>query len=108
MPHRQTLPSSRAVIEALEERRLFTNTVFAHPGVLNTAADFTRMASKVAAGAEPWLSGWNKLLSNGWAHLGMNPGPQATITRGDTNNSYIMWSQIDQTYNSAMIWKVTG
>jgi len=84
-------------IESLEARQLLTYNTFAHAGILSTEADFTRMVTKVAANAEPWLSGWNKLRSNGWTHLGMQPGPVDTIVRGETNNSYIMWSQIAQT-----------
>lgn len=81
---------------------------FVHPGILSTEADFDRMATKVAANQEPWLSGWNKLLSHGWTHLGMQPGPVETIVRGETNNSYIIWSQAAQMTNLALIWKVTG
>lgn len=106
--HKKSLSCYAGVIETLESRQLLTSTSFVHPGVLSTEADFTRMATKVAANAEPWLSGWNKLRSNGWTHLGMQPGPVDTIVRGDTNNSYIMWAQIAQTTNLALIWKVTG
>ena len=98
-------PSSNNLFETLESRFLLA---FVHPGILSTEADFTRMATKVAANAEPWSSGWNKLRSSGWAHLGMQPGPVETIVRGETNNSYIMWSQIAQATNAAMIWKVSG
>jgi hypothetical protein len=38
---------------------------FAHPGGLHTQADLDRMKSKVAAGEQPWLAGWNALIANG-------------------------------------------
>src|SRR5438270_13427999 len=39
-------------------------TTFAHPGLLHSAADFSRMVSKVNTSAQPQLSGWNKLVAN--------------------------------------------
>ncbi len=102
---RALVEAVRPMVEELETRSMLA---FVHPGILSTDADFTRMATKVAANQEPWLSGWNKLLSHPWTHLGMQPGPVETIFRGDTNNSYIIWSQAAQMTNLATIWKVTG
>lgn len=38
-------------------------TKFVHPGILHTAADLERMKRKVAAGEEPWKSGF-EILKN--------------------------------------------
>jgi fibronectin type 3 domain-containing protein len=108
MPRRKrTL--SKAVIEALEERRLLTYANFVHPGVLNTAADFTRMATKVAANAQPWLSDWQYLQSQGYAQLGASPRPLTTVIRGGTGDNVAqMWKDIERAYDTALEWKVSG
>ena len=66
------------------------------------------MKAKVAAGAQPWLDGWNALASSGRAQLGAAPRPLATVTRGTTNNTAQMYIDIDRTYQLALRWKVTG
>src|SRR5688572_2225570 len=42
------------------------------PSILHTEADFERMRQKVAAGAQPWLAGWNALISDGYSQTGWN------------------------------------
>jgi hypothetical protein len=39
-------------------------TSLTHPGVLDSRADLDRMRTKVAAGAEPWLSGYNAFAAD--------------------------------------------
>src|SRR5437764_8968068 len=96
-------------IEWLEERRLLTYGTFAHPGVLNTAADFTRMATKVAANAQPWLAGWNLLTSDGLAQLGASPRPLVTVVRANTGSNFgVMFGDIRRAYDTALRWKVSG
>jgi hypothetical protein len=86
-----------------------TSRTFVHPGLLHTQADFTRMAAKVAAGAQPWLDGWNALVASPKSQLGQTPNAQATITRSSTtNNSSILYNDIAKTYQSALRWKVSG
>ena len=83
--------------------------VFTHPGLLHTEADFDRMRTKVAAQAQPWLSGWNKLTANGRSQLGTAPRPLQTVTRSDTlNNTPQMYIDIARTYQMALRWKVSG
>ena len=82
---------------------------FVHPGLLHTAADFDRMRTKVAAQAEPWLSGWNKLISNGRSQLGAAPRPLQTVIRGgDGSNFAQMYIDIARTYQLALRWQVSG
>ena len=85
-----------------------SSRTFTHPGLLHADGDFARMKAKVAAGAQPWLDGWNALTSNGRAQLGATPRPLATVTRGATNNSAQMYIDIDRAYQLALRWKVTG
>jgi hypothetical protein len=79
---------------------------FVHPGLLHTEADFTRMQTKVAAGAQPRLSGWNALTANGYSQLGANPRPLAEVTR--PGNVAQMYIDIYRSYQCALRWKVSG
>jgi fibronectin type 3 domain-containing protein/regulation of enolase protein 1 (concanavalin A-like superfamily) len=82
---------------------------FVHPGLLNTEADFERMRTNVALGLEPWLSSYNALDAS-WmsANGSWVPNAQETITRGDTNNTRILYNDIAVAYGSALRWKVSG
>ena len=55
---------------------------FRHPGILHTQADLGRMSDKVKAGAEPWLSGWQRLTGNSFAQAGYTPKPQREVCAG--------------------------
>jgi len=82
---------------------------FVHPGLLHTEADFERMRAKVAAGAQPWLDGWNKLLVTGRSHLGNWPRALETVVRGGSDsNSAQLYIDVARTYQLALRWKVTG
>ncbi|HEY4787088.1 MAG TPA: hypothetical protein VIH57_13615, partial [Bacteroidales bacterium] len=48
---------------------LSQSVLLKHPGGLCTQSDFERIKEKVGAGAEPWMSGWNKLISNSHAQI---------------------------------------
>ena len=43
-----------------------------HPCLVNTEADFERARRKVNEGAEPWISGWQKLCDSRFAQLNYN------------------------------------
>jgi hypothetical protein len=60
----------------------------AHPGMLHTQADLDRMRARVSAGAEPWASGWNKVINNSHAQSSWTPRATATITRAGTGANY--------------------
>src|SRR4051812_33068811 len=97
----------RAAIESLEPRRLLSGATF-QPAVLFTQTDFDRMAAKVTAGADPWISDWNALRSQGYAQLGASPRPLATVVRGGTGSNYAqMYIDIQRAYDTALEWKVT-
>lgn len=82
---------------------------FVHPGLLHTDADFERMRTKVAAGAQPWLSGWNALTASSRAQLGRAPVPLATVVRGgDGENHRTMVEDMERAYQFALRWKVSG
>jgi hypothetical protein len=82
---------------------------FVHPGLLHTEVDFERMRVQVQAGAEPWLSGWNKFLNTGRSHLNTSPRPLQTVVRGGTGSNYAqLYIDIARTYQLAVRWKVSG
>jgi len=84
---------------------------FVHPGLLHTAADFTRITSKVAASEEPVLTGWNKLTSSAYD---ATYAPQAvqTIYRGsdgtNAENYQLLMKDIAAAYALSLRWKITG
>lgn len=82
---------------------------FAHPGTLHSQADLDRMKAKVQANEEPWLSGYNKLLSSLYNNLGWPAYNVDYIVRGGAGNNYTRSQQDAQLiYTLAMIWHVTG
>jgi len=82
---------------------------FVHPGLLHTEEDFARMRAKVAAGAQPWLDGWNKLLRSGHSNLDASPRPLQTVIRGgDGSNFWQFFTDVARSYQLALRWKVTG
>jgi hypothetical protein len=82
---------------------------FVHPGLLHTEPDFVRMRAKVAGRAEPWVSGWNALIANGYSQINAAPRPLATVIRGGagTNVNQLI-IDIQRTYQLALRWKVSG
>jgi hypothetical protein len=86
-----------------------TTRSFVHPGLMHTEADFVRMREKTAAGAEPWLAGWNALASSARAQLWATPNPLETVIRGGTGQNFgIMIKDMARAYQFAVYWKVSG
>lgn len=88
-----------------------TQSAFKHPGLLHTAADFERMREKVAAGAEPWKSGWERLIANRHASLNWKPRPTEIIYRGkskDTENYPQLYNDIAAAYACGLRWRISG
>jgi hypothetical protein len=84
---------------------------FKHPGLLHTADDFARMRQKVSGGAEPWKSGWEKLIANPHASLKWKPRPVETIFRGrskDPENYPQLYNDIAAAYACGLRWKISG
>lgn len=82
---------------------------FVHPGLLHTDADFARMRSKVAAGEEPWLSGWRRLEESRHARADWAPRPMETVVRGGSGQNFpVLFNDIHAAYQLALRWKVSG
>ncbi len=59
-----------------------------HPCLVNTEADFERARRKVNEGAEPWISGWQKLCDSRFAQLNYNSNPQEEIVRHSKGGNF--------------------
>ncbi|MFA6544564.1 MAG: alginate lyase family protein [Limisphaerales bacterium] len=84
---------------------------FAHPGLLHTQGDLDRMRQRVAAGEEPWKSGFEKLRSDppsrrDWKLL----GPVEVVIRepGGAKGNPQMVLDGNAAYQNALMWCVTG
>lgn len=81
----------------------------AHPGLLHTEEDFTRIRSFVEGGDEPWATGWAKLTAR--ADSTWEPNAQAVVCRGAsdcTENYASLYRDAHAAYANAIYWKVTG
>src|SRR5882672_3968714 len=83
--------------------------VFVHPGVFHTSASLDRMKAMVAAGAEPYTTGWKKLQADPRAKSTYTPHPYATIQRIPDTVSYdALNSDAKAAHMNAIEWVVTG
>ncbi|MFF8972892.1 alginate lyase family protein [Streptomyces sp. NPDC014995] len=82
---------------------------FTHPGMLHNWGDINRAKVRVAAGDDPWLSGWNRLTANSHSQSTWTPRPQATVIRGGTGENYgLLYNDIAAAYQNALRWQVGG
>ncbi len=92
----------------LDYRYVKKDDLFVHPGALNTLSDLERIAEAVKNGEEPYLSGYNALVSNSYAQLGA-PRAVGTITRGGTgDNCALLYRDAHRAYLCAIRWKISG
>jgi hypothetical protein len=84
---------------------------FVHPGALSASADFLRMTAKVKANAQPWLSGWNKLLANSRSSsIYAMKGPVSIVYRGSGSpeNYSKLYNDIAAVYQNSLRWRIKG
>lgn len=86
-----------------------------HDGALHTEADFARVRAKLEAGAEPWVSGWNKLTANSHAQASYTANPVVKLVRGgnsaeepDPDNYARAFNDAAAAYQLALRWKISG
>src|SRR3954471_3455025 len=77
-----------AALAAATRPALAAPATFVHPGMVHAYGELNRAKVRVAAGTEPWLSGWNRLLANAHSQATWVANPQATIIRGGTGENY--------------------
>ncbi|NIK61650.1 alginate lyase family protein [Kribbella shirazensis] len=101
--------AATAGVTALDRPANAAPATFPHPGGLHNWGDLNRAKVRVAAGDDPWLSGWNRLIANGHAQSTWQPNPQATIIRGGTGENYgILYNDVHAAYQNALRWRVQG
>ncbi|WP_084134630.1 RICIN domain-containing protein [Paenibacillus harenae] len=84
-------------------------TDFVHPGILHTQADFDRMKQMVNAGTQPYLDGYNKLVSSPLSSSNWTPRATDTIIRGGTGDNVALLNvDVARAYQNALLWKITG
>ncbi|WP_217140133.1 alginate lyase family protein [Streptomyces sp. AC627_RSS907] len=115
LSRRRLLTAAGALAAAAGTGAAFTGaagaapTAFTHPGMLHNAGDINRARLRVAAGTEPWLSGWRRLTANPHAQSTWTPRPTATVIRGGTGQNYaLLYNDIAAAYQNALRWRVGG
>ncbi|MGF2686894.1 LamG-like jellyroll fold domain-containing protein [Marinobacter sp. DUT-3] len=82
---------------------------FKHPGVLSTDADFDRMRDKVTGEEEPWLSGWQAFIGDGYSRLGRYPRTLEHLIRGAPDQNFAqLFGDIWASHASVIRWKISG
>lgn len=85
---------------------------FRHPGVLLNRAQLELIRDKVAAGAEPWKSGFEKMRASPAASLSWTPKPRALVECGASSNPNLGCSDERQdalaAYTHGLLWAITG
>jgi hypothetical protein len=86
-------------------------TAFQHPGILHSKADLDRMKSMVAAGTEPWKSGFEKLRSDTQSQPDWKlRGPFEIVVREakkEKGNTELARDG-NAAYQNALMWYITG
>ena len=83
---------------------------FTHPGMLHNWGDINRAKVRVAAGDDPWLSGWNRLTANSPSQSTWTARPQSIVYRGSgtPENYSLLYNDIAAAYQNALRWQVAG
>ncbi|WP_298570423.1 alginate lyase family protein [Streptomyces luteogriseus] len=83
---------------------------FTHPGMLHNWGDINRAKVRVAAGDDPWLSGWNRLTANSHSQSTWTARPQSIVYRGSgtPENYSLLYNDIAAAYQNALRWQVAG
>ncbi|HTN19722.1 MAG TPA: alginate lyase family protein [Pelobium sp.] len=105
-----TKVSEKTVIDTLPP-----STPMKHVGALHTPADFARIKLKLANHAEPWTSGYNKLINNVSAQTTYVANPTEKLIRGgrtvwepEPDNYSRAMNDVAAAYQLALRWKITG
>lgn len=90
------------------------STPLKHVGGMHTATDFARIRQKVSAQAEPWYSGWQKLIANSHAQTSYVANPTVKLIRGggtaeepDPDNYSRAMNDVAAAYQLALRWKIS-
>lgn len=112
MPRHYALTALPALVLAMVcgGARPASGQAFQHPGMLHRQTDLDRMRNRVAAGSEPWLSSWKRLVANSHASATYTAQPADTVYRGTgTPENYArLFNDIAAAYANALHWHISG
>lgn len=87
-------------------------TPFVHPGILLDKTQLDYVKAKIAAGAEPWTTAYNKTRTSKYAASTYAPGPVQYVGCGPSNNpDEGCTKEMDDAiaaYTQALLWYYTG
>jgi hypothetical protein len=108
-------PSPTPTPSVLAIKTLDPSVPMKHVGGLHTEEDYARIRAKIAVQAEPWTSGWNKLIANSHAQATYTPSPVEKLVRGgksaeepDPDNYARAFNDAAAAYQLALRWKISG
>jgi hypothetical protein len=85
---------------------------FVHPGVLNTREELDFVKKKIQAGAEPWLSVYNRMKSSASGSLSYTPHPGSEVQCGTNSNPDVHCGDEKRdcaaAYTHALLWYYSG
>lgn len=94
---------------------LSPSTPLKHVGGLHTQADFDRIKTKLNVQAEPWYSGWQKLIANSHAQATYVANPTIKLIRGgssteepEPDNYSRAMNDVAAAYQLSLRWKISG
>lgn len=81
-----------------------------HPGMLHSQADLQRMHDSVATQAEPWWSGWKRLIANSHSDSNYAAKPVDTVYRGtgSPENYSRLYHDAAAAYALGLRWHISG
>lgn len=83
--------------------------VFAHPGLLHTAAGLTDLKAKSTATTPPWSSGWTAVKANARSQASWTAKPVAALNTGGSGENYVqLLDDAHAAYQNALRWKLAG
>lgn len=83
--------------------------VFAHPGLLHTAAGFTDLKAKSAATTAPWSSGWAAVKANARSQSSWTAKPVTALNIGGSGENFAqLLDDAHAAYQNALRWKLSG
>ncbi len=89
------------------------NGAFIHPGALNTADDFRKIALEVKEGRQPWSSDFALLRTNNHDSPDYTPHPVTVLYRGTAaghpkENYALLFNDAAAAYALALDWRLSG
>lgn len=82
-------------------------STFVHPGILHTQQSIDAMRNNIANKAEPTLTAYNYLLSDGYSAPDWAGRPLENVVRGGSgDNRAQLYIDIERAYHTALLWKL--